>query len=200
MAAPLDFYFDYSSPYGYFAAAQVDAVAARHGRSVTWHPILLGAVFKITGQRPLPSIPLKGDYVRRDLERYATLLNLPFRFPTRFPLASTAACRAFYHISDTDPEVAKRFARAVYGAFFVDDRDISSPEVVVAIAREAAAHSDDLSARLNDESTKARLRQEVDAAIERKVFGSPFVFVDGEPFWGADRLDQVERWLATGGW
>ena len=67
MANPIDFYFDFSSPYGYFASTKIDDLAAKHGRSVTWRPILLGAVFKITGGQPLPTIPLKGSYTAHDL-------------------------------------------------------------------------------------------------------------------------------------
>ena len=73
MADPIDFYFDFSSPYGYFAAEKIDALAAQHGRGVNWRPILLGAVFKVNGQQPLANIPLKGDYAAHDaLDRMLT--------------------------------------------------------------------------------------------------------------------------------
>ena len=85
MSAPIDFYFDFSSPYGYFASTRIDSIAARHGRAVSWHPILLGAVFKVTGGAPLPSLPLKGDYAKSDIPRCARLLGLPFQFPAKFP-------------------------------------------------------------------------------------------------------------------
>src|SRR5882724_11406653 len=118
MTKPIDFYFDFSSPYGYFASARIDDIAGRHGRTVTWRPILLGAVFKITGQQPLPTIPLKGTYAKRDLERCARLFGLPFRFPTNFPIASTAASRAFYHLAENDAALARKLARALYAAYF----------------------------------------------------------------------------------
>jgi 2-hydroxychromene-2-carboxylate isomerase len=102
MAESIDFYFDFSSPYGYFAAEKIDEIAARHARSVVWRPILLGAVFKITGQQPLPSIPLKSDYAKRDLERCARLFGLPFRIPSTFPIAGTAPSRAFYWLADPE--------------------------------------------------------------------------------------------------
>ena len=90
MANPIDFYFDFSSPYGYFAATKIEALAAKHGRAVTWRPILLGAVFKITGGQPLPTIPLKGSYAAHDLKRSARLFNVPFKLPTKFPVSGTA--------------------------------------------------------------------------------------------------------------
>jgi 2-hydroxychromene-2-carboxylate isomerase len=197
---PIDFFFDFSSPYGYFAAARIDSLAARHGRSVTWRPILLGAVFKVTGQQPLPTIPLKGDYIRHDLERSARLFRLPFRIPSKFPIATTAACRGFYSVTDRNPELAKRFALALYTAYFANDRDISAPEVVIEVATQAGIAREDIAHALNEPALRDRLRSEVDDAIARGIFGSPYFVVDGEPFWGSDRLDQVERWLSSGGW
>lgn len=200
MKTPVDFYFDFSSPYGYFAAAKIDDIAAGHGRTVTWRPILLGAVFKITGQQPLPTIPLKGDYAKHDLARSARLFGLPFRLPTKFPISSTAPCRAFYSITDSDPALAKRLALGLFEAYFAQDRDISSPEVTVDVGAKLGIDAEPLSHALNDVAVKERLRREVDSAIGLGVFGSPYFVIDGEPFWGSDRLDQVERWLATGPW
>jgi 2-hydroxychromene-2-carboxylate isomerase len=200
MTEPIDFYFDFSSPYGYFAAANIDDIAARHGRTVTWRPILLGAVFKITGQQPLPTIPLKGTYAKRDLDRSARLLRLPFRLPIPFPISSTAPSRAFYSVTDADPELARRLARALYSAYFGEGHDISTPQVTVDVAAKLGIDKDTMTQALNEPAVKDRLRREVDAALARGVFGSPYIIIDGEPFWGADRLDQVEKWLSTGGW
>jgi 2-hydroxychromene-2-carboxylate isomerase len=200
VANPIDFYFDFSSPYGYFAASKIEDIAARHGRAVNWRPILLGAVFKVTGQQPLPTIPLKGDYTRRDLERTAKLLNLPFKLPTKFPISTTSPARAFYYLNNRDPALAKRLALALYVAYFADDVDISSPENTADIAAHAGIDKKEMTDALDDPAVKDRLRHEVDAAVALGVFGSPYIVVDGEPFWGSDRLDQVEKWLSTGGW
>jgi len=200
LAASIDFYFDFSSPYGYFASTRIDALAAQFGRSVNWRPMLLGAVFKVTGGQPLPAIPLKKEYAARDLDRCARLYGVPFRPPSRFPVATQAPSRAFYWLADQDAERAKALAADLFRAYFVDDRDISSPEVTADVAAEAGVDRAALLAGLGDPLVKERIRTETDAAIARGVFGSPFVIVDGEPFWGMDRLDQVARWLETGGW
>lgn len=199
-AAPIDFYFDFSSPYGYFASTRIDALAGRHGRPVTWRPILLGAVFKITGGQPLPTIPLKGSYSAHDLARTARLFKVPFRLPGRFPVSGTAPSRAFYWVGDRDPALAKQLAQALFHAYFAEDRDISNPEVTGNVAARLGIDKAELAQALNEPAVKERLKTEVEAAIERGVFGSPYIVVDGEPFWGSDRLDQVEQWLATGGW
>lgn len=200
MASPIDFYFDFSSPYGYFAATRIDVIAAKYGREVAWRPILLGAVFKITGQQPLPAIPLKGSYAMHDLARSARLFGVAFKLPSRFPIAAQVPSRAFYWVGDRDPALAKELARALYRAYFAENRDISSPEVTAGVAAGLGLERDEVLQALNDPAVKERLRIEVDAAIERGVFGSPYIVIDGEPFWGSDRLDQVEKWLATGGW
>jgi len=200
MANPIDFYFDFSSPYGYFAGARIDALAAKYGRGVIWRPILLGVVFKITGQQPLPTIPLKGNYAQHDLVRSARLFGVPYKMPSKFPVSGTAPSRAFYWVGDKDPALAKKLAQALYHAYFAEDRDISNPEVTANVAAKLGIDRDQLLQALNDPAVKERLKTEVDAAIERGVFGSPFIVVDKEPFWGSDRLDQVEKWLATGGW
>ncbi|HEX9673061.1 MAG TPA: 2-hydroxychromene-2-carboxylate isomerase [Burkholderiales bacterium] len=200
MTNPIDFYFDFSSPYGYLASTRIDALAAKHGRGVTWRPHLLGAVFKVTGQQPLAAIPIKGGYAAHDLARSARLLKVPFKLPTKFPVGATAPSRAFYWVNDKDPALAKRLAQALYHAYFAEDRDISSPEVTVDVATQTGVERAALDRALNDPAVKERLRTEVEAAIARGVFGSPYIIVDGEPFWGSDRLDQVEQWLETGGW
>lgn len=198
MPAPIDFYFDFSSPYGYLAAEVIDTIADKHGRAVLWHPILLGVAFKAMGAQPLPNVPLKGEYVERDVARSARFLGLPFKAPTHFPVPSQHAARAFLWLNDRNTELARNFARTVYRAYFVEDRNISEPDVVLDIAAALGADRAELSAAIVSGALKERFKAEVDVAIARGVFGSPFFIVEGEPFWGVDRLPQLERWLAEG--
>ncbi|MGD9535940.1 MAG: 2-hydroxychromene-2-carboxylate isomerase [Alphaproteobacteria bacterium] len=200
MAEPIDFYFDFSSPYGYIASERIDEVAARHGREVRWRPFLLGAVFKLVGTAPLLEYPLKGDYARRDMQRAARQFGVPFCIPDGFPTSSLAACRAYYWLEDAAPALAKPFAHAVYRRYFADNQPIEPAAPIVAILDSLGMDKVAAEAALQDPAVKAKLKAEVDAGIARGVFGSPFIFVDGEPFWGSDRLDQIERWLETGGW
>jgi len=200
MAGPVEFFFDFSSPYGFLASLRIDDIAARHGREAAWKPILLGAVFKVSGQQPLVEIPLKGEYARHDLARFARLWGTDLRFPPLFPFSSVAASRAFYWIAASDRALATRFARAAFSAAWREERDISRSDTVADIAAAVGADRDDALAALLDPAVKELLRVEVEAAIARGIFGSPFVVVDGEGFWGADRLWQVETWLERGGW
>jgi 2-hydroxychromene-2-carboxylate isomerase len=197
---PIEFYFEFASPYGYLASRQIDDLAARHDRTVTWHPIMLGAAFKETGARPLVHTPLKGPYLRHDVPRFARLLDVPFTEPPVMPANSLAASRACVWLAGDDPALAKRLAKAVFHAHWGEGRDIGTPEQVAEIAAALGIERAALLAAVADDAIKQRLKEATAAAIERGVFGSPFVFVDGEPFWGADRLDQVAAWLARGGW
>lgn len=200
MAAPIDFYFEFASPYGYLASTQIDAIAARHGRAVVWHPIMLGAAFKETGARPLMNTPLKGPYLLHDVPRFARLLGVPLTMPPVMPMNSLAASRACLWIEEADPAQAKRLAQALFHAHWGEGRDLGSPEAVAEIAAGLGIDPDALLAAVADQRIKDRLKTQTQAAIERGVFGSPFVFIDGEPFWGADRLAQIETWLSRGGW
>lgn len=200
MTTPIDFYFDFSSPYGYLAATRIEDLAAKHGRTVNWHPILLGAVFKVTGGAPLPSLPLKGDYARIDILRCARLFGVPYTFPAQFPIPTQVAARMTLWARASDPARAKALALALYRAYFAEGKDITQAQVCADVAAGCGFDRAAATASVNDDAIKNALKAEVDAAIERKVFGSPYFIVDGEPFWGADRLDHLERWLATGGW
>lgn len=201
MAGSIDFYFEFSSPYGYFASCKIDDLAARHGRAVDWRPMLLGAAMKITGAKPLVDLDeLRQPYFERDFQRCAGYYGLPFTRPDSMPMNGVAAVRAYYWLKKRDTELAKRFAQAVYARFFGAGRDVSAPEAVADVAAGLGEDRDAVLAALQDQAVKDAARAATDAAIAAGVFGSPFVIVDGEKFWGADRLDQVDRWLETGGW
>jgi 2-hydroxychromene-2-carboxylate isomerase len=200
MAEPIDFYFDFSSPYSYLLGEKIDDLAARFGRKVRWHPILLGIVFKATGSAPLTlQFPAKAEYSVLDFARSARFMGLPYRHPDKFPLPTQNAARAYYWLHGQDCALARRFAKAVFRALFVENRDVSSPATVLDIAETLGVDRLALEAALQDEAIKQRLKQEVDAALALGVFGAPYVVIDGQPFFGADRLPQIEKWLETGG-
>lgn len=200
MAAPIDFYFDFSSPYGYMAAQRIEALAARYGRSVDWHPILLGVIFKETGAAPLTQVPLKGDYSRRDMPRSARFHGIDgFRMPSRFPIPTQGAARIVLALKATNDALATNVAKALYRAYFVEDLDISDPDVAAGVAGRAGADAAAMREAVDDPKIKEALKDAVAQAMQAGVCGSPFFIVDGEPFWGVDRLPQLERWLAGGG-
>jgi 2-hydroxychromene-2-carboxylate isomerase len=199
-AAPVDFYFDLSSPYGCLASQKIEAVVHRHGRTLAWHPMLLGVVFKKTGTAPLTEIPLKGEYSKRDFARSARFHGLPvFEMPPRFPIPTQVPARLLMWLKLHSPGRMVPATKAFFHAYFYKHIDISIAENALAVLAPLEIDQTAGHAALESPEVKDALREEVDGAIARGVFGSPFFIVDGEPFWGLDRLDQFERWLATGG-
>ena len=99
----------------------------------------------------LPTLPLKGDYSKIDIARSARFHALPFKFPSKFPIAGQAPSRAFYWVNDRDPVLARKLARTLYQAYFVDDRDISSPEITADVAASLGLKRDELLAAIGSE-------------------------------------------------
>ncbi|WP_417844187.1 2-hydroxychromene-2-carboxylate isomerase [Thalassospira sp.] len=193
----LDFYFDFSSPYGYLASERIDDFAARCGVTVHWRPFLIGAAFKQTGQSPLISQPIRGDYFRHDMERCARLQGTPFKLPAKFPYAAVAPSRAFYWIDSFDTKLAQKFAHDIYRGYFADGLDMSNPETVIATATRHEIDAGALRNAISDQKWKRHLREVIDQAIARGAFGSPFFFYRDEPFFGNDRMDQLEQWIKS---
>ncbi len=198
--APITFYFDFSSPYGYLASERIDGIAAEFGRAVAWRPVLLGVIFKTTGQSPLVSQTLRGPYHKRDMERSARKHGIKFALPDPFPFASIYACRIFYWLEGRDPAAARDFAHAIYRAAFTRNRPVSEAVDAIAVAVECGHDDAAVTSGMRDPAVKDRLRDETQDAMHKGVFGSPYIIVDGEPFWGNDHLGEVREWLQTGGW
>jgi 2-hydroxychromene-2-carboxylate isomerase len=196
----IEFWFDFGSSYAYFAALEVEALATKHGRDVLWRPFMLGTAFEVTGARGLSRTPLKRDYALQDWNRIARLTGAPFRLPAHHPSVALPAMRAFYHLDAADPVQAVRFAKGVFAAYYDDGPDIGQVEAVAAIAAAQGLDAQAIREAVGDPQIKALARARSEEAIARGVFGSPWFFVDGEPFWGWDRLPMIDAWLSRGGW
>lgn len=200
MAGAIDFYFDFSSPYGYLAAEMIEALGQRVNRTVNWHPILLGVVFKATGGQPLTMAPMKGPYSENDFRRSAAFYGVPYKAPSVFPIATQNPARAALWMQEKHPAHAKKFALELYRAFFRGDRDISKLDVIGDIAAGLGYSADEVVAATQLDDIKDKLKANVEAAIAKGIFGSPFFIVDDEQFWGADRLPMLEAWITKGAW
>ena len=195
MRQPIEFWFDFASGYAYFAALEIDALAARHERSVLWRPFTLGAAFKVTGAQGLSSTPLKRDYARRDWQRLARLKGVPFHLPQAHPKTGLPAIRAFYWLDRDDTQAARTLAKTLITGYFQQGLDTDDPNAIADAAARLGIDREKLLAGIADPEVKAVARQQGEQAVARGVFGSPWIFVDDEPFWGSDRLEMVERWL-----
>lgn len=202
MTPIVEFHFDFISPFGYFASLRIDEIATRHGREADWHSMLVGiSVLKVMGLKAIPQTPLKGEYARHDAERYCRRhgIELARDFGAK-PSNPLAAGRSFHWAKQHQPELAKPLARALFDAYWIKGQDIGDLDLVLGVAsttgidRQALAHA--------HESGEASdlLRAAVDRSLAKGVFGSPFFIVDGEPFFGVEKMELMEEWLASGGW
>jgi 2-hydroxychromene-2-carboxylate isomerase len=199
MNAPIDFWFDFSSPYSYIANEWIDALAARHGRTVRRHAILLGVTFQAAELKSPVAHPIKREYSLRDFARSARFEGLPYVQPEPFPIPTQNAARLFWWLAATRGEAdAAQWTRSGFRAYFTRGVRLHEPVALRALAEESGIDPAAAEAAWNDPRWKDRLRQANDEAIAAGVFGAPFFVVDGEPFWGNDRKPQIERFLAQG--
>jgi 2-hydroxychromene-2-carboxylate isomerase len=199
MKRPIDFWFDFSSPYSYIANEWIDAVAARHARRVRRHAILLGVTFQAAELKSPVSYPVKREYSLRDFARSARFEGLPYTMPERFPIPTQNAARVFWWLHDTQGEdAAAAWTSAALRAYFTRGVQLDDAAALKALVAEAGFDAEVAAAAWADPDWKARLKRANDEAIAAGVFGAPSFGVDGELFWGNDRRPQIERWLATG--
>jgi 2-hydroxychromene-2-carboxylate isomerase len=195
--ASFEFWYDFSSPFAYLAATQIDALAARAGARVVWRPFLLGALFRAIGTADVPLFTFsesKQSFIREDMQRWAELYGVPFRFPSRFPMRSVSALRLVLLADDASRD---RLSGSLFRAYWADDRDIADPDELRALCAESGVDPA-LVERVGSDEAKLALRQATDDAVQRGLCGAPSFVVGDTLFWGQDRLQFVEKALA--GW
>lgn len=199
MRSPIDFYFDFSSPYSYVANEWIDALAARHGRTVRRHAILLGVTFQAAELKSPVAYPIKREYSLRDFARSARYEGVPFVMPDPFPIPTQNAARVYWWLNDTRGATeAANWTRSAFRAYFVRGVPLDDRAALKALAAESGLDAEAAEDAWNDPVWKERLKRANEQAIAAGVFGAPFFIVEGEPFWGNDRKPQIERVLASG--
>jgi len=195
MASTLEFYFDYGSPYSYLADTQVETIAKRTGASLVRKPMLLGGVFKATGNASPMNVPLKSRWTATDLPMWARHYGVPFQRNPFFPVNTLALMRGAA-AAQLDG-LFERYHPAMYKAMWVDGRNLNDTTEVAKVLSEAGLDADRFARRIQDQDVKDRLKATTDEAVARGVFGAPTCFVgdrlSGDRlFFGNDRLPFVE--------
>jgi 2-hydroxychromene-2-carboxylate isomerase len=192
----LSFWYDFSSPFAYLGATQVEALCARMGAKLVWRPFLLGALFRQIGTADVPLMTFsapKQKWVADDLARFARHYGVPFRFPSTFPIRTVLPLR----VALLQGQNIGRVSQALFRAAWVEDRDIGKPEVLNEVCQEAGCDGDVVQ-RASADAAKAALFAATEEAARLGVCGAPCFQVDDVVFWGQDRLPLVEK--ALGGW
>ena len=193
MARTLEFYFDYGSPYSYLADTQVEAIAKRTGAALARKPMLLGGVFKATGNASPMTVELKSKWSAFDMPMWARHYDVPFNRNPFFPVNTLALMRGA--VAAEIDGLFEQYHPAMYKAMWVDGRNLNDINEVAAVLTEAGLDARKFSQRIQDQDVKDRLKATTDSAVERGVFGAPTMFVEDVMFFGNDRLPFVEMAL-----
>ena len=193
MARTLEFYFDYGSPYSYLADTQVEAIAQRTGATLVRKPMLLGGVFKATGNHSPAELPQKSAWSGFDMPMWARHYGVPFQRNPFFPVNTLALMRGA--AAAQIDGLFERYHPAVYKAMWVDGRNLNDMTEIAAVLTSAGLDAAKVGALIQDQDVKDRLKATTDEAVARGVFGAPTCFVDNMMFFGNDRLPFVEMAL-----
>lgn len=195
MAKTVEFFFDVGSPAAYLAFKRLPAICEAAEATLHWRPMLLGGVFQATGNQSPMAVPAKGRYVLADLQRFARRHGIPFRQNPHFPINTLTLMRMATGLQLRQPHRFLPYVDAMYRAIWVDGLDMNDPAVVAGVLRQAGFDAEALLALAGDAQVKQRLKDDTQEAVARGVFGAPTFFVDGEMYWGQDRLEFVKEAL-----
>ena len=196
MSKTLEFFFDLGSPATYLAYTQLPALCAETGTRLVYQPMLLGGVFKATGNASPITVPAKGRYMFDDLARYAARYDVTLKFNPHFPINTLMLMRAVTGVQMHQPERFQAFIDCLFRALWVDGHNLGDPAVVATVLAEAGFNPEEVLALANDEAVKTALKDKTEQAVQRGVFGAPSMFVGNLLFFGQDRLEFVREALS----
>ena len=187
----IECWFDFGSNYSYLSLMRIEQGAALHGVSVTWRPFLLGPIFKSLGwdSSPFALQEAKGNYVWQDMPRQCRKYGLPWHHPSQFPRRALLPTRIAL-LGEDEPWIGD-YCRRIISMNFAEDREIDTVDAVSEALSELGLPVDKLLREANDDSTKQRLRDRTQQAMERGIFGAPTFLVRGAMYWGNDRLNEA---------
>ena len=195
MTKTVEFYFDVGSPAAYIAFRRLPDICENTGARLEYKPMLLGGVFQATGNQSPVNIPAKGRYIMVDFERFARRHGIEFRHNPFFPINTLMLMRGAAGLQMREPARLLPYLDAVFRAIWVDGKDMNDPAVVGDVLQAAGFDPGKLLALTADPQVKERLKALTQEAVARGVFGAPTCFVDGNMYWGQDRLDFVQEAL-----
>lgn len=193
----IEFYFDLGSPYSYLAFHQIQKIATEKKAEIIWKPILLGGIFKATGNSSPMSIAAKARYSKKDMQRWSKYWNIPIQVNPYFPINTLMLMRLLTAVQLYQPEHFVQIATGLFNAMFGEPRNLNDQHVFIQVITELGLSTETVQAWLNDEKVKGQLKFLTEQAVERGVFGAPTFFVRDELYWGVDHLHFVEMALES---
>jgi 2-hydroxychromene-2-carboxylate isomerase len=196
MTKTVEFFFDLGSPATYLASTQLPRICQQTDSQLIYVPMLLGGVFKATGNASPVTIAAKGRYMFQDLARYAKRYGVPLKFNPHFPINTLMLMRAVTGMQLRHPERFEVFIDCLFRALWVEGRNMDDPQTVAAVLTEHGFDPAETPALTADEQVKTALKDNTERAVQRGVFGAPSMFVGDQLFFGQDRLDFVVEALS----
>ena len=195
-AKRVEYFFDFGSPTSYLAWTQLPKIAAAAGAEIAWRPMLLGGVFKATGNASPVSVPAKGRWMNQDIARWAAHYGVPFRFNPHFPINTLTLMRGATGLQMRQPADFMRYLDVVHRAMWESGSNLGDPAVLASTLASAGFDAEAFVALVADPEVKARLVATTEEAVARGAFGAPTFFVGDSMFFGQDRLDFVREALS----
>jgi len=192
----IEFYFDFGSPYSYIGFHRIQHIAKQYQAEIIWKPMLLGGVFKATGNSSPMTVPLKARYSMIDLQRWSNLWNIPVEMNPFFPINTLNLMRIITAVQLYQPESFLKISNGFFDAMFAHPKNLNDVNELIALGLALDLSSEQIQSWLNDDQVKMKLKKITEEAVERGIFGAPTWFVGNEIFWGVDHLHFVEMELA----
>ena len=194
MTKSVEFYFDVGSPTAYLAHKRLKQLKLEYGCSIIYHPVLLGGLFKASGNSSPVTVPAKGKYMMmEDLPRFAKLYSVPLNTNPHFPINTLNLMRGA--VSSLDEEYFDTYIVTIFKAIWVESRNMGDIDTVIEVLSDAGLDAKSILEATQNPEVKQQLISNTEQAVERGLFGAPTMFVDGEMFFGQDRLQFVEAAL-----
>ena len=191
----VEFYFDLGSPYSYLAYYRLLQIAEQQEIQIVYKPILLGGVFKATGNRSPIEIPVKGAYSILDMQRWAEYYHIPMQMNPHFPMNTLTLMRILTGVQLLHLEKFEQVLKLLFDAMFATQQNLNEPTVLAEVLEPSGFSVEDIMSMVQSDVVKQKLITETEQAIQRGIFGAPTFFVGDEMYWGQDRLHFVEQAL-----
>ena len=191
----VEFYFDLGGPYSYLAYYRLLQMAEQQEIQIVYKPILLGGVFKATGNRSPIEIPVKGAYSILDMQRWAEYYHIPMQMNPHFPMNTLTLMRILTGVQLLHLEKFEQVLKLLFDAMFGTPQNLNEPTVLAEVLKPSGFSVEDIMSMVQSDVVKQKLITETEQAILRGIFGAPTFFVGDEMYWGQDRLHFVEQAL-----
>ena len=185
MTKNVTFCFDFGSPYSYLAYNNLDSIRDAGGE-VAILPVLLGGIFKATGNQPPAAVQKKGEYMFKDINRWSKKLDIPFKMNPYFPILTVPHMRGA--VLAQRENILEKYMQVMFEAIWVKAMNLNDQEILTNIAEKSGIDPNQFAEEISSDEIKNKLKENTEFAISKGAFGVPTYYLDDEMFWGIDSV------------